>query len=131
MNLIGIESWSQQGLSWCNEHGRESAYLKLGGRRSNDRRSVELWPSLGSVVCLVVVYSRIRRVSLTETEMSDSGIKRNVPIKMGDFSVIDTEFSSIRERFDAEMRKMEDEMNKFRSDLMTRDSNNFFKSTTR
>ncbi|XP_077293653.1 heat shock protein beta-1 isoform X1 [Arctopsyche grandis] len=62
--------------------------------------------------------------------MSDSGIKRNVPIKMGDFSVIDTEFSSIRERFDAEMRKMEDEMNKFRSDLMTRDSNNFFKSTT-
>jgi len=62
--------------------------------------------------------------------MADGGIKRNVPIKLGDFSVIDTEFSSIRERFDAEMRKMEEEMSKFRSDLMNRETNNFFKSTT-
>ncbi|KAG5868139.1 hypothetical protein JTB14_025488 [Gonioctena quinquepunctata] len=44
--------------------------------------------------------------------------------------VIDTEFSSIRERFDAEMRKMEEEMSKFRSELMNRESNNFFRSTT-
>nr|QNJ44852.1 sHSP21.7 [Agasicles hygrophila] len=58
------------------------------------------------------------------------GNKRNIPIKMGDFSVIDTEFSSIRERFDAEMRKMEEEMSKFRSELMNRESNNFFRSTT-
>ncbi|XP_030767364.1 heat shock protein beta-1 isoform X2 [Sitophilus oryzae] len=56
--------------------------------------------------------------------------RRDIPIKLGDFSVIDTEFSSIRERFDAEMRKMEEEMSKFRSELMNRESNNFFKSTT-
>nr|AJP36910.1 heat shock protein 23.8 [Oxya chinensis] len=58
------------------------------------------------------------------------GVKRNIPIKLGDFSVIDTEFSSIRERFDAEMRKMEDEMARFRSELMNRESNFFTKSTT-
>lgn len=62
--------------------------------------------------------------------MAESGIKRNIPIKLGDFSVIDTEFSNIRERFDAEMRKMEDEMARFRSELMTRESNFFTKSTT-
>lgn len=58
------------------------------------------------------------------------GEKRNIPIKLGDFSVIDTEFSNIRERFDAEMRKMEDEMTRFRSELMNRESN-FFKTTSR
>lgn len=42
--------------------------------------------------------------------MADSPNKRNIPIKLGDFSVIDTEFASIRERFDSEMRKMEEEM---------------------
>lgn len=56
--------------------------------------------------------------------------RHNIPIKLGDFSVIDTEFASIRERFDAEMRKMEDEMAKFRSELMNRESN-FFETTTR
>ncbi|GLH08828.1 hypothetical protein R5R35_004112 [Gryllus longicercus] len=61
--------------------------------------------------------------------MADGGVKRNIPIKLGDFSVIDTEFSNIRERFDAEMRKMEEEMSRFRSELMNRESN-FFKSTT-
>ncbi|XP_055845294.1 heat shock protein beta-1 isoform X1 [Episyrphus balteatus] len=55
--------------------------------------------------------------------------KRNIPIKLGDFSVIDTEFSSIRERFDSEMRKMEEEMAKFRSELMNREAN-FFESTS-
>ncbi|XP_059483301.1 uncharacterized protein LOC132201282 isoform X1 [Neocloeon triangulifer] len=60
--------------------------------------------------------------------MADSN-KRNIPIKLGDFSVIDSEFSNIRERFDAEMRKMEDEMTRFRSELMNRESN-FFKTTT-
>lgn len=40
--------------------------------------------------------------------MADSG-KRNIPIQFNrDFSVIDNEFSSIRERFDSEMRRMED-----------------------
>lgn len=62
--------------------------------------------------------------------MAEGGSKRNIPIKMGDFSVIDTEFASIRERFDSEMRKMEDEMAKFRSDLMNREAN-YFESTTR
>uniref|UniRef100_A0A0K8TNF3 Putative heat shock protein n=1 Tax=Tabanus bromius TaxID=304241 RepID=A0A0K8TNF3_TABBR len=57
------------------------------------------------------------------------GNKRNIPIKLGDFSVIDTEFASIRERFDAEMRKMEEEMAKFRHELMNRESN-FFESST-
>lgn len=61
--------------------------------------------------------------------MSDTS--KHIPIKMGDFSVIDTEFSNIRERFDAEMRKMEEEMSKFRSELMNREANNFFKSTSR
>jgi len=62
--------------------------------------------------------------------MAESASKRNIPIKMGDFSVIDTEFASIRERFDSEMRKMEDEMAKFRSDLMNRESNYFESSTS-
>ncbi|XP_075155139.1 heat shock protein beta-6 isoform X2 [Haematobia irritans] len=60
--------------------------------------------------------------------MADSN-KRNIPIKLGDFSVIDTEFSSIRERFDSEMRKMEEEMAKFRHELMNREAN-FFESTS-
>lgn len=62
--------------------------------------------------------------------MADSASKRNIPIKLGEFSVIDTEFANIRERFDAEMRKMEDEMSKFRSDLLNREAN-YFESTTR
>uniref|UniRef100_A0A1L8DUC9 Putative heat shock protein beta-1-like isoform x1 n=1 Tax=Nyssomyia neivai TaxID=330878 RepID=A0A1L8DUC9_9DIPT len=57
------------------------------------------------------------------------GNKCNIPIKLGDFSVIDTEFASIRERFDAEMRKMEDEMAKFRSELMNREAN-FFETSS-
>ncbi|KAM7350752.1 uncharacterized protein ACRADG_009218 isoform 2-T2 [Cochliomyia hominivorax] len=60
--------------------------------------------------------------------MADAN-KRNIPIKLGDFSVIDTEFSSIRERFDSEMRKMEEEMAKFRNELMNREAN-FFESTS-
>ncbi|XP_075235054.1 alpha-crystallin B chain isoform X1 [Lycorma delicatula] len=62
--------------------------------------------------------------------MADSGIRRTIPIRLGDFSVIDSEFSNIRERFDAEMRKMEEEMTKFRSELMNRESN-FFKTSSR
>jgi len=58
------------------------------------------------------------------------GSRRDIPIKMGDFSIIDTEFSSIRERFDAEMRKMEDEMSKFRHELLNREQQNFFRTST-
>ena len=35
-------------------------------------------------------------------------------MKLSDFSVLDTEFGNMRERFDNEMKKMEDEMNNFR-----------------
>ena len=41
---------------------------------------------------------------------------------MGDFSILDTEFTGIREKFDQEMRKMEEEMTKFRNELMNRES---------
>ncbi|KAG8241933.1 Belongs to the small heat shock protein (HSP20) [Homalodisca vitripennis] len=58
-----------------------------------------------------------RTVAPSDHSCSDvpRGEKRNIPIKLGDFSVIDTEFSNIRERFDAEMRKMEDEMTRVTS----------------
>lgn len=52
--------------------------------------------------------------------------KNIIPVRLGDFSVLDTEFSSIRERFDAEMRKMEDEMTKFRSELLNREQSSLF-----
>lgn len=67
---------------------------------------------------------------LSSSIMADNANKRNIPIKLGDFSVIDTEFSSIRERFDSEMKKMEEEMARFRSDLMHREPN-FFETTSR
>ena len=51
-----------------------------------------------------------------------------IPVKLGDFSVIDEEFNSIRGRFDSEMKKMEDEMSKFRNELMNRESNFFGQS---
>lgn len=57
--------------------------------------------------------------------------KNIIPVKLGDFSVLDSEFNSIRERFDAEMRKMEDEMTKFRSELLNREQSSIFsKSST-
>ena len=54
---------------------------------------------------------------LSKGQMSKIQGGRTV-IKLGDFSVIDTEFSNIRERFDSEMRIMEEEMAKFRSELI-------------
>jgi hypothetical protein len=47
--------------------------------------------------------------------------ERKVPVLRSDFNLIDQEFSSIRDRFDSEMRKMEDEMNRFRSQLLDRE----------
>lgn len=55
--------------------------------------------------------------------------KRSVPVKLGEFSVLDTEFDSIRERFDSEMTKMEEEMNKFRNQMLDKDSSFFSKSS--
>ena len=51
--------------------------------------------------------------------------QKSVPVKLRDFSVLDTEFDSIRERFDSEMASMEAEMNKFRSELLDRESSFF------
>lgn len=62
--------------------------------------------------------------------MAEGGPKRIIPVKLGDFSVIDSEFNSIRERFDAEMKKMEDEMTRFRSELMNREASFLQKSST-
>nr|WBW88599.1 heat shock protein 27 [Pardosa pseudoannulata] len=47
--------------------------------------------------------------------------ERRLPLLRSDFSVIDREFSSIREKFDQEMRLMEEEMNRFRSQLLDRE----------
>lgn len=47
--------------------------------------------------------------------------ERKVPIMKTDCSILDMEFNSIRERFDSEMRKMEDEMNRFRSQLVDKE----------
>lgn len=55
---------------------------------------------------------------------------KRIPVKLSDNSVLDTEFSSIRERFDAEMRRMEDEMNSFRSQLLQRQDNFFNKPSS-
>jgi len=55
---------------------------------------------------------------------------KRIPVKLSDNSVLDTEFSSIRERFDAEMKRMEDEMNSFRSQLLQRQDNFFNKPSS-
>jgi len=49
-------------------------------------------------------------------------------MKMGDFSVLDSEFNSIKDRFDGEMKKMEDEMNRFRGEMLNRESSVFKKT---
>lgn len=36
-----------------------------------------------------------------------------IPVQRADFSVLEREFNNMRERFDTEMRNMEQEMNKF------------------
>jgi len=50
---------------------------------------------------------------------------KRIPVKLSDSSVLDTEFSSIRERFDNEMKRMEDEMQNFRTQLISRQENFF------
>ncbi|XP_059079990.1 heat shock protein 26-like isoform X1 [Tigriopus californicus] len=55
---------------------------------------------------------------------------KRVPIRMNDFSLIDAEFGNMRERFDAEMRKMEVDMDKFRSDALDRESSLFKNSSS-
>merc|ERR1712018_860848 len=61
----------------------------------------------------------------SKTELQVENIMSEIPVKRKDFSVLDTEFDSIRERFDQEMSKMEEEMNKFRADLLDKESSFF------
>lgn len=126
---------------WASKQRRPTrGYLKLCAGPLAPSRQLMISPALSTVECVATLWPRVYTRTfqclfsyffLHNLKMADSGLKRNIPIKLGDFSVIDTEFSSIRERFDAEMRKMEEEMSKFRSELMNRESNNFFKSTSR
>merc|ERR1711862_215286 len=67
--------------------------------------------------------------SKTHEQVENISVKQKImaeiPVKRKDFSVLDTEFDSIRERFDSEMSKMEEEMNKFRADLLDKESSFF------
>uniref|UniRef100_A0A646QFG5 Heat shock protein beta-1 n=1 Tax=Hemiscolopendra marginata TaxID=943146 RepID=A0A646QFG5_9MYRI len=56
--------------------------------------------------------------------------ERRVPILRTDFSILDSEYNSIREHFEQEMKKMEDEMAKFRSNLLAQEQHNVSRSTT-
>ena len=51
----------------------------------------------------------------------DFSARRKVPVRLNEFSVLDSEFDNIRSRFDNEMKKMEDDMNKFRAEMLNRD----------
>lgn len=56
--------------------------------------------------------------------------ERKVHVQQSDNNLIDSEFNSIRTRFEDDMRKMEDEMNRFRSHLVDRERNFFGPSLT-
>ncbi|KFM65662.1 Heat shock protein beta-1, partial [Stegodyphus mimosarum] len=56
--------------------------------------------------------------------------ERRLPLARTDFSVIDREFSSIREKFEQEMKLMEEEMNRFRAQLLDRESPRIQSQTT-
>lgn len=47
--------------------------------------------------------------------------ERKVTVQRSEANMIDQDFSAIRSRFEDEMKKMEDEMNRFRSHLMDRE----------
>ena len=44
---------------------------------------------------------------------------------------MDNEFGNMRERFDQEMKKMEEDMNRFRAELLDKDSNKLFHKSGR
>lgn len=56
--------------------------------------------------------------------------ERKIPVHRDPTSLIDSEFGSIRDRFESEMRKMEDEMNRFKSRLQDRERDFFGQSLT-
>jgi HSP20 family molecular chaperone IbpA len=51
-------------------------------------------------------------------------------MRLSEMSVIDQEFNNIRERFDTEMKKMEEEMSRFRHELMNRESSSFIQKSS-
>ncbi|XP_074604587.1 heat shock protein beta-6-like [Brevipalpus obovatus] len=51
--------------------------------------------------------------------------ERRVPVRREPLSLADSEFSSIRNRYEQEMRRMEDEMDRFRSRLKERERDFF------
>ncbi|XP_040569577.1 body wall muscle protein HR-29 isoform X2 [Lepeophtheirus salmonis] len=55
---------------------------------------------------------------------------KKVPIRMGEFSVLDTEFGSMKDKFDEEMKRMENVMDRFRGDMLDKDSNFFSHSSS-
>jgi len=56
--------------------------------------------------------------------------ERRVPINRTELSILDNEFSNVRERFESEMRKMEDEMSRFRTQLMDHERDVFARGPT-
>lgn len=56
--------------------------------------------------------------------------EHKVPVYKSETSVIDNEFSSVRERFDREMRRMEEEMNSFRSKMLEKEQEWFRNSVS-
>ena len=83
----------------------------------------------------VGITERRERQGPTRDNMGDKSrdgeANSRVPIQMGEFSVMDTEFNNIKGRFDTEMKRMEEEMNRFRSDLISRQAETFRKTSTR
>ncbi|GFT00285.1 heat shock protein beta-1 [Trichonephila clavipes] len=56
--------------------------------------------------------------------------ERKVPIQKSDFHVLDEEFQSVRGRFEAEMKKMEEEMARLRAKLQEQDRGSFKSSAS-
>ena len=86
----------------------------------------QLCSSVQNITTLLLKHLALKQALYIE-KMAE---KNSVPIKMKDFSVLDTEFDSIRDRFDREMVKMEEEMNKFRAELLDKESSFFTRNSS-
>jgi len=67
-------------------------------------------------VCSSASMERMEEHRASSTMSQNSEVR--VPIYKRETSVVEKEFGSIRERFDEEMRKMEDEMNRLRGEIL-------------
>ena len=76
---------------------------------------------------------RVYDISEEENDLNKMARDNRVPMRLGEYSVMDSgsEFNNIRGRFDSEMQRMEDEMNKFRSELINKQADTFRKTSTR